>query len=167
MPAYVFMVASIALAPAGKQYLEASKVQVCFSMQSGLYVFIHTILVTTTAAPRQRGTTQNLQKKNILYTGNIIMCASGRAVSHQSCLVFNSSISTHPELTEKWVQDLIADDQSILGLGELELRQKERVQPRGGRLDLLLQDPDTKRRYENELQLGSTDEAHIIRTIEY
>jgi hypothetical protein len=77
------------------------------------------------------------------------------------------SLRAHPELTEKWVQDLIADDPSILGLGDLELRQKERVQPRGGRLDLLLQDPDTKRRYEIELQLGSTDETHIIRTIEY
>lgn len=77
------------------------------------------------------------------------------------------SLRAHPELTEKWVQDLIADDPSILGLGDLELRQKERVQPRAGRLDLLLQDPDTKRRYEVELQLGSTDETHIIRTIEY
>ena len=44
---------------------------------------------------------------------------------------------------------------------------KEREQPRAGRLDLLLQDRDTKRRYEVELQLGSTDESHIIRTIEY
>jgi hypothetical protein len=30
-----------------------------------------------------------------------------------------------------------------------------------------LQDPETQRRYEVELQLGPTDEAHIIRTIEY
>lgn len=77
------------------------------------------------------------------------------------------SLRAHPDLTEKWVQDLIADDPSILGLGDLELRQKERIQPRAGRLDLLLQDPDTKRRYEVELQLGGTDETHIIRTIEY
>lgn len=77
------------------------------------------------------------------------------------------SLRAHPELTEKWVQDLIANDPSILGLGDLELRQKERIQPRAGRLDLLLQDPDSKRRYEVELQLGSTDETHIIRTIEY
>lgn len=77
------------------------------------------------------------------------------------------SLKSHPEITEKWVQDLIADDPSILGLGDLELRQKERIQPRAGRLDLLLQDPVTKRRYEVELQLGATDETHIIRTIEY
>lgn len=73
----------------------------------------------------------------------------------------------HPEYTEKWVQDLIADDPSILGLGDLVLRDKERTQPRAGRLDLLLQVPDTQRRYEVELQLGATDETHIIRTIEY
>jgi predicted transport protein len=47
------------------------------------------------------------------------------------------------------------------------LRDQERIHPRAGRLDLLLQDVETKRRYEVELQLGSTDEAHIIRTIEY
>lgn len=76
-------------------------------------------------------------------------------------------LKTHPEYSEKWVQKLIADDPSILGLGDLVLRDQERAQPRAGRLDLLLQDPDTKRRYEVELQLGATDEAHIIRTIEY
>ena len=31
----------------------------------------------------------------------------------------------------------------------------------------MLQDLETKHRYEVELQLGATDEAHIIRTIEY
>ncbi len=76
-------------------------------------------------------------------------------------------LKLHPELNEKWVQDLIVSDPSILGLGELVLRDKERIQPRAGRLDLLLQDPETKRRYEVEIQLGPTDEAHIIRTIEY
>ena len=73
----------------------------------------------------------------------------------------------HPEFNEKWVQDLIANDPSILGLGDLVLRDVERMQPRAGRLDLLLQDTDTNRRYEVELQLGPTDESHIIRTIEY
>jgi hypothetical protein len=76
-------------------------------------------------------------------------------------------LRSHPEYSEKWVQQLIADDPSILGLGDLVLRDQERTHPRAGRLDLLLQDADTKRRYEVELQLGSTDEAHIIRTIEY
>lgn len=77
------------------------------------------------------------------------------------------SLRLHPELSEKWVQELIANDPAIIGLGDLVLRDKERIQPRAGRLDLLLQDPDTKRRYEVELQLGASDEAHVIRTIEY
>lgn len=76
-------------------------------------------------------------------------------------------LKSHPEYSEKWVQDLIANDPSILNLGDLVMRDRERIQPRAGRLDLLLQDPETKRRYEVELQLGETDEAHIIRTIEY
>jgi hypothetical protein len=76
-------------------------------------------------------------------------------------------LKSHREFNEKWVQDRIAEDPAILGLGELVLRDRERIQPRAGRLDLLLQDADTKRRYEVELQLGATDEAHIIRTIEY
>lgn len=70
-------------------------------------------------------------------------------------------------LTERWVQDQIADDPSILGLGDLILKDRERSQPNAGRLDLLLQDPETLKRYEVEIQLGPTDESHIIRTIEY
>jgi hypothetical protein len=73
----------------------------------------------------------------------------------------------HVALSEKWVQDRIAEDPALLGLGPLVLRDKERAQPRAGRLDLLLQDPETHRRYEVELQLGRTDESHIIRTLEY
>jgi predicted transport protein len=73
----------------------------------------------------------------------------------------------HPILNERWVQQIIADDPSILGLGDLVLKDKERIQPRAGRLDLLLQDAETNRRYEVEVQLGKTDESHIIRTIEY
>jgi hypothetical protein len=76
-------------------------------------------------------------------------------------------LRSHPELSEKWVQERIADDPSILGLGDLILKDKERMQPRAGRLDLLLQDSESRRRYELELQLGKTDEAHLIRTIEY
>jgi hypothetical protein len=71
------------------------------------------------------------------------------------------------QISEKWVQDQIADDPSILNLGDLILKDRERVQPSGGRLDLLLQDPVTLKRFEVEIQLGATDESHIIRTIEY
>src|SRR5947209_6586793 len=76
-------------------------------------------------------------------------------------------LKEHPELSERWVQERIAEDPSLLGLGELILKDKERIQPRAGRLDLLLQDPESHKRYEVEIQLGRTDEAHIIRTIEY
>ena len=41
------------------------------------------------------------------------------------------------------------------------------MQPRAGRLDLLLQHPELNQRYEVEIQLGATDESHIIRTIKY
>jgi predicted transport protein len=76
-------------------------------------------------------------------------------------------LKEHQTFNERWVQQIIADDPAILGLGDLILKDKERIQPRAGRLDLLLQDAETNRRYEVEVQLGKTDESHIIRTIEY
>jgi hypothetical protein len=44
---------------------------------------------------------------------------------------------------------------------------KEKIQSQGGRLDLLLKNPEDDSMFEVELQLGATDESHIIRTIEY
>jgi hypothetical protein len=76
-------------------------------------------------------------------------------------------LASHPEYREKWVQERIAEDPSILGLGDLVLKDKERSLPRGGRLDLLFQDAESRMRYEVEIMLGGTDESHIIRTIEY
>ena len=76
-------------------------------------------------------------------------------------------LKNQPELNEKWVQERIADDPSLLGLGDLILKDKEKIQPRAGRLDLLFQDAESDHRYEVEIQLGKTDESHIIRTIEY
>jgi hypothetical protein len=77
------------------------------------------------------------------------------------------SLKNHPELNERWVQDRIAEDPGLLGLGDVILKDKERIQPRAGRLDLLFQEAESSRRYEVEVQLGATDESHIIRTIEY
>lgn len=77
------------------------------------------------------------------------------------------SIKENKMLTEAWVVDRICEDPSVLGLGEIEVRDKERRHPGAGRLDLLCQDADGGRRYEIEIQLGRTDESHIIRTIEY
>lgn len=68
---------------------------------------------------------------------------------------------------ESWLRDMIYDDPTILGLGELQAVTKEITQPQGGRLDLLLKNPADDSMYEVELQLGATDESHIIRTIEY
>lgn len=77
------------------------------------------------------------------------------------------NLKSHPELDERWLQDRIAEDPSVLGLGDVILKDKERTQPRAGRLDILLQDIESTKRYEVEVQLGSSDEAHIIRAIEY
>jgi hypothetical protein len=77
------------------------------------------------------------------------------------------ALKERPGLDERWVQARLVDNAKLLGLGDLVVKDKERSQPAGGRLDLLLQDPETAKRYEVEIQLGRTDETHIIRTIEY
>ncbi|WP_428037776.1 hypothetical protein [Candidatus Avelusimicrobium fimicolum] len=77
------------------------------------------------------------------------------------------SLKNHPTIKESWIQERIAEDPQILGLGNLILRDKERIQIGAGRLDLLLQDADLNKRYEVEIQLGKLDESHLIRTIEY
>ena len=65
------------------------------------------------------------------------------------------------------MQDIIADDSSIMGIDYLILKNKERIHHHVGRLDLLLQNAVGNDRYEVEIQLGAADESHIIRTIEY
>jgi hypothetical protein len=77
------------------------------------------------------------------------------------------SVRDLPNGSERLIQDLIANDPSILTLGPLVLRNVERTQPSGGRLDILLRSEDGTAWYEVEVQLGKTDESHIIRTIEY
>lgn len=77
------------------------------------------------------------------------------------------NLRKHPKLNEKWVQEQIAADPTLLGLGDVEVKDIERRQPGAGRLDLLLYDVETLKRYEVEIQLGATDESHLIRTIEY
>lgn len=78
------------------------------------------------------------------------------------------SLKSHPDFNEQWLKDAIVNDPSLLGLGaDLIVKDIERIQPKGGRLDLLLQDANSNQRYEVEIQLGKTDESHIIRTIEY
>lgn len=68
---------------------------------------------------------------------------------------------------EYWLQDQIWSNPAALGLGDLDALNKERNQNSGGRLDILLKDPQDDSMYEVEVMLGETDETHIIRTIEY
>jgi len=76
-------------------------------------------------------------------------------------------VRSMPDGRERLIQDLIAKDPSVLTLGRLELQARERIQPSGGRLDFILRDDDNEIWYEVEIQLGKTDESHIVRTIEY
>ena len=75
----------------------------------------------------------------------------------------------NPTFTERWLHDHLKDDPSLLGRGfeNVVALDSERRQPGAGRLDLLLENPTDRTRYEVEIQLGSVDESHIIRTIEY
>jgi hypothetical protein len=68
---------------------------------------------------------------------------------------------------EYWLQDQIFENPACLGLGDLEAIAKERQQSSGGRLDILLKNPEDDSMYEVEVMLGETDETHIVRTIEY
>jgi predicted transport protein len=77
------------------------------------------------------------------------------------------SLKERADLSERWVEDQLVENSTLLGLGEVEVRGKQRNQPKAGRLDLLLEDTENKKRFEVELQLGKSDESHIIRAIEY
>jgi hypothetical protein len=68
---------------------------------------------------------------------------------------------------EKWLQDQICDNPSILKLGDLEFVTREKTQWKNGRLDILLKNEDEDKMFEVEVMLGETDEKHIIHTIEY
>ena len=70
-------------------------------------------------------------------------------------------------LDERWLQEGIIEDPSILGLGELEIAAREHRQPIGGRIDFLMRDSEAETYYEVEIMLGALDESHIIRTLEY
>lgn len=79
------------------------------------------------------------------------------------------SLRDHPDFSETWLHEQICEDTTLLGLGDLDVVERERVQSGAGRLDILLadRDPDTNARYEVEVMLGPTDPSHIIRCIEY
>jgi len=78
----------------------------------------------------------------------------------------------HPIIKERHIQDIIADNSKILGLGknlgeDLILVGKEMRQDDGRRLDLLFQDKNSNKVYEVEIQLGRLDESHLSRAVGY
>ena len=75
-------------------------------------------------------------------------------------------LKNNPDIKEDHIQQFIFDNPQVLGLGNLTPIRREKTQPSGGRLDILMAD-DNETRYEIEIQLGATDPSHIIRTIEY
>jgi len=50
------------------------------------------------------------------------------------------SMKTDSRLNERWLQEKLVAQPELLGLGDVVLRDKERMQPSGGRLDLLFSD---------------------------
>lgn len=70
-------------------------------------------------------------------------------------------------LDERWLQKQIEADPSLLGLGDLEIADREHRQPMGGKIDFLMRNRKAETYYEVEVMLGALDESHIIRTIEY
>jgi len=76
------------------------------------------------------------------------------------------SLKNSPDFNEDWLQNKIAENPQILGLGELDLIERERKH-KSGRLDILLADTQNEKRYEVEIMLGELDASHIIRCLEY
>lgn len=75
-------------------------------------------------------------------------------------------------IKERHIQDIIAANSKILGLGEklgedLILVGKEINQKKAGRIDLLFQDKISNKIFEVEIQLGRLDESHLLRAIGY
>ena len=70
-------------------------------------------------------------------------------------------------ITESWLESEIEKDPAMLRLGDVTVIERQRRQEKAGRLDLLLEDDSGEERYEVELMLGTTDESHLIRTVEY
>jgi hypothetical protein len=78
------------------------------------------------------------------------------------------SLKAHPVYREKWLQERLAEDPSLLGLGDLVMKDAERRQPRAGRLDLLLSDPETSEfRIPRSEEIAALLDDSGIETLEY
>lgn len=76
-------------------------------------------------------------------------------------------LKDHHQFDENWLKERILEDPTVLGLGDIEVKDVERSQPKAGRLDLLLWNLEAEKRYEVEIMLGAVDASHIVRTVEY
>ncbi|MEO8051759.1 MAG: hypothetical protein ABI833_15175 [Acidobacteriota bacterium] len=70
-------------------------------------------------------------------------------------------------VSEVELENIIVEELAVLGLGDVILIERQRRQERAGRLDLLLEDREGESRFEVELKIGSLDESHLVRAIEY
>ncbi len=68
---------------------------------------------------------------------------------------------------ERWLQDQIIEDTSILGLGDLVVIPLEKPKHKDGKSDFLMYGPENSVRYEIKIMLGDLDETHVKRIIEY
>ena len=73
-------------------------------------------------------------------------------------------LKAQAELNERWRQDRIAEDPSILGIADLVLRKRERIQSRAGRLDLLLVDDGRVTHLSERSSTGTWRRSAIRRT---
>ncbi|MEM9413592.1 MAG: hypothetical protein AAGA30_20970 [Planctomycetota bacterium] len=73
-----------------------------------------------------------------------------------------SNTKAYLKFSEVLFHDRIAEVTSDLGIGDLDVLQRERVQTSGVRLDMLLSDPQGDTRYKVEIMPGATDPSHII-----
>lgn len=75
------------------------------------------------------------------------------------------SLLNHPTLDAHWLRDRVVHDPSVLGLGELQLVDEGRF--RDGRLEVLLQEPLTGRRFTVLVRVGVAEETDLVRALEY
>ena len=77
------------------------------------------------------------------------------------------ALKDHPELNERWVQERIAEDPALLGLGDLVLKDKERISHAPGGSICCFKTPIRINGMKSRCSWGKSDEGPIIRTIEY
>jgi hypothetical protein len=65
-------------------------------------------------------------------------------------------------LNERWLQDRIEEDPSLLSLGDVQALRRDKPEPAGGRSDCVLYNPDQEVRYEVEILLGATEESPCL-----